>query len=78
MTSSPEDLCRDGHRAAPHNLERHDAEGGIRVWLRERIEVRAAAKIFFVRSLVIDRVLTYSEYRLPQAGVPAISDPVIP
>lgn len=48
------------------------------IWMPERIEVRAAAKIFFVRSLVIDRVLTYSEYRLPQAGMPAISDPVIP
>jgi hypothetical protein len=39
-----------------------------RVWLPERVEVRAAAKIFLVKSLVIDRVLTYSEYRLPQAG----------
>ena len=76
MTRSPEDLCRDGprSRAAWHNLERHDAEGGIRVWLPERVGVRAAAKIFFVKSLVIDRVLTYSEYRLPQAGDPAISE----
>jgi hypothetical protein len=48
------------------------------IWMPERVEVRAAAKIFFVKSLVIDRVLTYSEYRLPQAGVPAIRDPVIP
>jgi hypothetical protein len=39
------------------------------VWMPERIEVRAAAKIFFVKSLVIDRVLTYSEYRPAQAGV---------
>ena len=35
------------------------------------IEIRAAAKIFFIKSLVIDRVLTYSEYRLAEAGVPA-------
>jgi hypothetical protein len=31
------------------------------------VEVRAAAKIFFVKSLVIDRVLTYWEYRLAEA-----------
>ena len=48
------------------------------IWMPERVEVRAAAKIFFVKSLVIDRVLTYSEYRLPQAGDPATRDPVIP
>lgn len=47
-------------------------------WMPERVEVRAAARIFFVKSLVIDRVLTYSEYRLPQAGVPTTRDPVIP
>ena len=40
------------------------------IWMPERVEVRAAAKIFFVKSLVIDQVLTYSEYRLPEAGVP--------
>jgi hypothetical protein len=48
------------------------------IWMPERIEVRAAAKIFFVKSVVIDRVLTYSEYRLPQAGVPTTRVPVIP
>jgi hypothetical protein len=40
------------------------------IWMPERVEVRAAAKIFFVKSLVIDRVLTYSEYRLAEAGAP--------
>lgn len=39
------------------------AEG---IWMPEHIEVRAAARILFVKSLMIDRVLTYSEYRLPQ------------
>ena len=48
------------------------------IWMPERVEVRAAARIFFVKSLVIDRVLTYSEYRLPQAGAAARKDPVIP
>ena len=37
-----------------------------RIWMPARFEVRAAAKIFFVKSLVIDRVLTYSEYRLAE------------
>jgi hypothetical protein len=49
-------------------MEQTRVDDGI--WMPERVEVRAAARIFFVKSLVIDRVLTYSEYRLPQAGVP--------
>jgi hypothetical protein len=48
------------------------------IWLPERVEVRAAAKIFFVKSLVIDRVLTYSDYRLADASVSVPRDPVIP
>ncbi len=48
------------------------------VWMPERVEVRAAAKIFFVKSLVIERVLTYSEYRLVQASVPQTSASSIP
>jgi len=51
---------------------------GDGIWMPERIEVRAAARIFFVKSLAIDRVLIYSEYRLPQAGVPTTRVPVIP
>ncbi len=39
------------------------------VWLPERVEVRASAKIFFVKSLVIDKILTYSDYRLAQNGM---------
>jgi hypothetical protein len=47
-----------------------------RIWMPARVEVRAAAKIFFVKNLVIDRVLTYSEYRLAEAGVPTTRDHV--
>jgi len=65
-------LLRGSHIA----MEQTRVDGGI--WMPERVEVRAAAKIFFVKSLVIDRVLTYSEYRLPQAGVVATSDPEVP
>jgi len=38
------------------------------IWMPAHVEVKAAAKIFFVKSVVIERILTYSEYRLPQAG----------
>ena len=61
-------------RGSEIKMEQTRVDDGI--WMPERVEVRAAAKIFFVKSLVIDRVLTYSEYRLPQAGEPSIRDPV--
>jgi len=35
------------------------------IWMPERVEVQAVAKIFFVKSLSIDRVMIYSDYRLP-------------
>ena len=63
-------------RGSHITMEQTRVDDGI--WMPERIEVRAAARIFFVKSLVIDRVLTYSEYRLPQAGAAARKDPVIP
>ncbi len=44
------------------------ARVGNGIWMPQRIEVRASAKIFFVRNLVIDQVMTYSEYRLPQTA----------
>jgi hypothetical protein len=57
-------------------MEQTRVDNGI--WMPERVEVRAAAKIFFVKSLVIERVLTYSEYRLVQASVPQTSASSIP
>jgi hypothetical protein len=42
-----------------------------KLWMPERIEVRAAAKLFFVKSLVIDRILTYSDYRSVPKSVSA-------
>jgi hypothetical protein len=35
---------------------------GDAVWLPKRIEVRASAKILFLRSLDVDRILTFSDY----------------
>ena len=53
-------------------MEQMRADEGI--WVPEHVEVRAAARIFFVKSLVIDRILTYSEYRLAEAAVPVTPD----
>jgi hypothetical protein len=39
-------------------------------WVPQHVEVRAAATIFYVKSLVIDRVLTYTEYRLAEGVAP--------
>jgi hypothetical protein len=49
-----------------------------RIWMPIRVEVRAAARVFLLKSLVIERVLTYSDYRRAGAGVPATRDLVIP
>jgi hypothetical protein len=38
------------------------------IWMPKRIEVRASAKILFVISYEICRILTYSDYQLPQAA----------
>jgi len=43
------------------------------IWMPEHVEVRAAAKIFFAKTLVIDQVLTYSEYRLAEAGLASLT-----
>ena len=50
-------------RGSHITMEQTPVDDGI--WMPERVEARASARIFFVKSLVIDRVLTYSEYRLP-------------
>jgi hypothetical protein len=36
------------------------------IWMPKRIEMRASAKILFVKSYDINRILTYSDYQLPQ------------
>ena len=41
------------------------------IWMPARVEVRATAKIFFIKNLVIDQVVTYSDYRQPVAGLTA-------
>jgi hypothetical protein len=58
-------------RGSQIKMEQRRVDDGI--WMPDRVEVRAAAKIFFVKSLVIERVLTYSEYRLAEASGPTVS-----
>ena len=41
---------------------------GEGVWVPKRIEIRATARIFLLKSLDIQRVLTYSEYRPASDG----------
>ena len=42
---------------------------GNAVWMPERLEVRASAKILFLKGLDIERILTYSDY-CPEADCP--------
>jgi hypothetical protein len=63
-------------RGSHITMEQTRVDGGI--WMPQHIEIRAAAKIFFFKSLVIDRVLTYSDYRLAEGGVPSAEDRAIP
>jgi hypothetical protein len=41
---------------------------GDAVWAPKRLEVRASAKILFLKSLELDRILTYSDYRAAADG----------
>jgi hypothetical protein len=45
-------------------MEQSSFDDGI--WMPKRIELRATAKILFVRSYDINRILTYSNYQLQQ------------
>ena len=53
-------------RGSRITMEQARVDDGI--WMPAHIEVKAAAKILFVKNLVVERVLTYSEYTLPQAA----------
>jgi hypothetical protein len=63
-------------RGSHITMEQTHVDEGL--WLPQHIEVRAAAKILFIKSLVIDRVLTYSEYSPPAGVVPETVVPVLP
>jgi hypothetical protein len=38
---------------------------GDGIWMPQRVEVQALARIFFVKSLSIDRLMIFSDYKLP-------------
>jgi len=46
---------------------------GDAVWVPKRLEVRASARILFLKSLDIDRILTYSDYRRAADGAYSVS-----
>jgi negative regulator of sigma E activity len=46
---------------------------GDAVWVPKRLEVRASARILFLKSLDLDRILTYSDYRLAEDGAYSVS-----
>jgi hypothetical protein len=46
---------------------------GDAVWVPKRLEMRASAKILFLKSLDIDRILTYSDYRPATDGSYSVS-----
>jgi hypothetical protein len=63
-------------RGSHIKMEQTRVDGGI--WMPERVEVRATARIFFVKSLAIDRILMYTEYRLPRVEALTAAKSVIP
>jgi hypothetical protein len=55
-----------------HVILEQTCVGGA-VWVPSRLEVRASARILFVKSLDIDRILTYSDYRPGADGPYSVS-----
>jgi hypothetical protein len=49
------------------------ASVGDAVWLPKRLEMRASARILFLKSLYIERILTYWDYRLAADGPYSVS-----
>jgi hypothetical protein len=46
---------------------------GDAVWVPKRLEVRASARILFLKSLNVDRILTYFDYRPAADGPYSVS-----
>jgi hypothetical protein len=52
-------------------LEQTDV--GDAVWVPQRLEVRGSARILFLNSLTVERIFTYSDYRLEAEGPYSVS-----
>jgi hypothetical protein len=46
---------------------------GDAVWVPQRLEVRGSARILFLKSLAVERIFTYSDYRLEADGPYSVS-----
>jgi hypothetical protein len=46
---------------------------GDAVWVPKRLEMRASARILFLKSLDIERILTYSDYSPTAEGLYSVS-----
>jgi hypothetical protein len=46
---------------------------GDAVWMPQRLEVRGSARILFLKSLAMERIFTYSDYRLDADGPYSVS-----
>jgi hypothetical protein len=46
---------------------------GDAIWVPRRLELRASAKIFFLKSLDIERIFTYSDYLSAADGPYSVS-----
>jgi hypothetical protein len=46
---------------------------GEAVWVPQRLEVRGSARILFLKSLTLERIFTYSDYRLEADGPYSVS-----
>jgi hypothetical protein len=46
---------------------------GDAVWVPQRLEVRGSARILFLKSLTVERIFTYSDYRLEADGPYSVS-----
>lgn len=53
------------------HITMEQARVGDGIWMPKHVEVRAAARIFFIKSLIIDKIMTYSGYRPAQIGLTA-------
>jgi hypothetical protein len=46
---------------------------GDAIWVPQRLEVRGSARILFLKSLTVERIFTYSDYRLEADGPYSVS-----
>jgi hypothetical protein len=53
------------------HITMEQARIGDGIWMPKHVEVRAAARIFFIKNLIIDKIMTYSGYQPAQIDLTA-------